>query len=69
MQKVWEVLTLCFALVFILKVKFTSGETSEIPGIIRGLAMEEQNTCVISETSLFKDLLIACIYKNQASKI
>lgn len=41
----------------------------EIPGIIRGLAMEEQNTCVISEKSLFKDLLIACIYKSQASKI
>lgn len=41
----------------------------EIPGIIRGLAMEELNTCVISEESLFKDLLIACIYKNQACKI
>lgn len=38
-----------FALVFILRAKFSSGDPGEIPGIIRDLVMKEKNACVISE--------------------
>lgn len=38
-----------FALVFILRVEFSSGDPGEIPGMTRGLAIKGESACVISE--------------------